>query len=316
MARVKHEKVGIVGVGNVGAAAAFALFVRRTAGEIVLVDKSAHLAEGQAMDLMHGQALVGPVTVRAGGYADLAGAQVVVVAAGAAQRPGEGRRELLPRNAALMSAIAHELDQHAPAAVVIVASNPVDLLTDLLRKCSDRPAGRVFGTGTLLDTVRFRAALGEHYGVDPRSVHAYIVGEHGESEVPLWSSATIGGVALEQLTLVKPFEPPGRQRLFESVRDAAASLIALKGSTSTAIGLVIARLVRAVLEDERSVLPVSVPMRGEYGIESVCLSIPCVVGRHGVEARVVPVVSPAEEEALRSSARELGERLREWERSR
>lgn len=307
---IQRRKVGIVGVGNVGVAAAYALFYRRLASEIVLLDRDTKRAEGEAMDLMHGQALVGRVTVRAGSYEDLADAQVVLITAGAAQHPGETRLDLLNRNADILREIAAGLDRHAPGAILVVATNPVDILTWMLQELSSRPHGRVLGTGTTLDTARFRSLLAQHYGVDPRSVHAYIVGEHGDSEVPLWSSATIGGLPLRDRTVLgRPFDREAMDALFDSARRAAYEIIARKGYTNLAIGTVLAHLVEAILGDQKSVLPVSVRLQGEYGIEEVCLSIPCVVGIDGMEGRVPLEITPEELEGLRRSAAVLRERM-------
>ena len=309
---IQRRTVGVVGTGNVGTAAAYALFNQRLASELILLDKDVEYAEGEAMDLMHGQVLVGRITARAAaGYHDLAGAQLIVISAGVSQSsPEETRLELLSRNADIFSKIIGELDRHAPNAVLLVATNPVDVLTRVAQEESARPPERIIGTGTLLDTARFRALLGRRYGVDPRSVHAYILGEHGDSEVPIWSQASIGGRPLEDSEVLgQRFDPDALQQLFEEARGAAYEIIRRKGHTDSAIGVVIARLARAILGDERSVLPVSVPAEGAYGIEpaGVCLSLPCVIGRGGVEGRVLPELSEAEEKGLRASARVLTE---------
>jgi L-lactate dehydrogenase len=300
---IQRRTVGIVGTGNVGVAAAYALFNRRVASEIVLIDKDHRRAEGEAMDLMHGQSLVGPVTVRAGSYEDLGDAQVVILSAGVGQRPGETRLDLLNRNAEVFREIARELDRHAPGAILVVATNPVDVLTYVLQELSERPNGRIIGTGTLLDTARFRALLGARYGVDPRSVHAYILGEHGDSEVPLWSDASIGSLRLvDGAVLGRTFDREAMDALFEHVRRAAYEIIERKGYTNLAIGVVLAQLVEAILGDQKSVLPVSVRLEGEYGLTDVCLSIPCVIGCQGVEARVPPAPDESELAGLRRSA--------------
>jgi len=307
---VTTNSVGIVGTGNVGVAAAYALFQRQSAEELVLVDRDGERAEGEAMDLMHGQSLVGRVTVRAGGYPDLARCSAIVVSAGVNQQPGESRLALLNRNAAVFREIVAELDRHAPEAVLVIATNPVDILTHIAQRLSRRPSRRVFGTGTMLDTSRFRAALGGHYGVNPRSVHAYILGEHGDSEVPIWSSMAIGGLnPMGHPVNGVAFDPEAMQALFEEVRDAAAAIIARKGYTDTAIGLVIAYLVRVILEDQKSVLPVSVDPQGVYGLEGLCLSVPCILGQDGIEARVPPALDEGEAEGMRRSAEALREAL-------
>ncbi|MEM1128743.1 MAG: L-lactate dehydrogenase [Bacteroidota bacterium] len=301
---IQRRTVGIVGTGNVGVAAAYALFLENLASELILIDVDARRAEGEAMDLMHGQALAGNVAVRAGTYADLAQAQVVVITAGVGQSsPDETRLHLLNRNVAIFRQIVEALDEHAPGAIVIVATNPVDVLTYATQALSVRPHERIIGTGTLLDTSRFRALLGRHYGVDPRSVHAYILGEHGDSEVPIWSAADIGGLPLRDNPVRgHTFDKQAMERLFEDVKRAAYQIIDRKGYTNTAIGVVIARIVRAILGDERSVLPLSVRLDGEYGLRDVCLSIPCVVGLDGVIDRVLPPLAPDEHEALNRSA--------------
>jgi L-lactate dehydrogenase len=232
---IQTRTIGIVGAGHVGMAAAYALFLNRTAGEIILVDKDRRRAEGEAMDLMHGQPYVVPAAVRAGDYADLSGAQIVVICAGVSQQPGESRLDLLKRNAQVLDEVVAQLDRHAPEAILIIASNPVDILTFIVQETSRRPPQRVIGTGTMLDSGRFRSLLGGHYGVDPRSVHAYIVGEHGDSEVPLWSSAAIGGVPIAEATVLgRVFDRAAMDRLFEDVRRAAYEIIARKGYTNTA----------------------------------------------------------------------------------
>ncbi|BBM71262.1 L-lactate dehydrogenase [Rhodothermus marinus] len=308
---LQRRVVGLVGTGHVGVAAAYALFIKGLASELILIDKDTRRAEGEAMDLMHGQSLVGSMTVRAGTYADLKEAQIVIISAGVAQRPGESRLALLNRNAEVFREIIGELDRHAPNAILIVATNPVDILTYVAQELSRRPAEHIIGTGTLLDTARFRALLGQYYGVDPRSVHAYILGEHGDSEVAIWSQVAIGGQRiLDRTVLGRPFDRERMQQIFEEARRAAYAIIERKGYTNTAIGVVIARLVEAILDDEKSVLPVSVRLNGEYGIRDVCLSIPCVIGLQGIEGRVLPELAPDELEGLRRSAEILQQSLR------
>jgi L-lactate dehydrogenase len=304
---IQRRTVGIVGTGNVGTAAAYALFNQGLASELLLLDQDTRRAEGEAMDLMHGQQLVGRITCRAVDYPALSNAQVIVLTAGASQRSSdETRLDLLRRNANIFREIIIQLDKHAPNAILVVATNPVDVLTYICQALSSRPGRRILGTGTLLDTARFRALLGRHYGVDPRSVHAYILGEHGDSEVPIWSNATIGGQAIHERTVLgKPWDAATMQGLFDEARNAAYEIIDRKGYTNMAIGVVIARIVRAVLEDQQNVLPVSTRPEGAYGIKDVCLSVPSVVGLEGMEKRVDPELSEAEREALRASAQAL-----------
>jgi len=309
---IQKRTIGIVGTGHVGVAAAYAVFLRGLCSEIILIDKNHERAEGEAMDLMHGQAFGEPVTARAGAYEDLDRAQLVVISAGVAQREGETRLDLLNRNADVFREIIGQLDRHAPQAVLVIATNPVDVLTYVSQKLSRRPGARVIGTGTMLDTARFRALLGRHYKVDPRSVHAYIIGEHGDSEVPLWSSARIGGVSLVDHTISgHAFDKDAMEALFERVRNAAYDIISRKGYTNTAIGSAIARLVEAVLADQGSVLPVGRLLEGHYAIDDVCLSIPTIVGSSGVREALLPRLSEDERAGLQHSADVLKKSLRE-----
>jgi len=301
---IQRRSIAIVRTGNVGVAAAYALFNQRIASEIILIDLNREKAEGEAMDLMHGQLLVGNVKVRAGTYEDLKNTQVVVVTAGVGQKSqDESRLELLNRNAEVFKNIISELDKHAPNAILIIATNPVDILTYVSQNLSSREPERIIGTGTLLDTARFRSLLGRYYDVDPRSVHAYILGEHGDSEVPIWSQANIGGKPIEHNTLMgKPYDQQALNDLFEEAKNAAYKIIERKGFTNTAIGVVIARIVEGILEDEKSVIPVSVHWDGEYGISDVCMSLQSVIGIEGVKDRVTPDLNDEEIEGLENSA--------------
>jgi len=308
---IQRRTVGIIGTGNVGVAAAYALFNQRIASEIILIDQNKEKAEGEAMDLMHGQLLVGNVKVRSGSYEDLKHTQVIVVTAGVGQKsPDESRLELLNRNAAVFKDIISKLDKHAPNAILIIATNPVDILTYVSQQLSSREPHRIIGTGTLLDTARFRALLGEYYGVDPRSVHAYILGEHGDSEVPIWSQANIGGKPIEHNTIMdKPYNREALNTLFQKSKNAAYEIIDRKGFTNTAIGVVIARIVEGILEDEKSVIPVSVSWDNEYGINNVCMSLQSVIGLEGVKDKITPDLTDEEIEGLTQSANILKESL-------
>jgi len=307
---MKRQTIGVVGTGQVGMAAAYAIFQQKIASRLVLIDVNRKRAEGEAMDLMHGQAYVGRCNVVAGDYEDLGDAQAVIIAAGVSQKPGESRLELLNRNAIIFKEIAAKLDQYAPDAILLIATNPVDILTYVMQRLSQRPANRIIGTGTMLDTTRFRALLADYYNVDPRSVHAFILGEHGDSEVPIWSTADIAGARLLDNTIMgKPFDREAMAALFQKVRRAAYEIIDRKGYTNWAIGLVIAHLLRTIHDDQNSVLPVSVRLAGEYGIDDVCLSIPAAVGIHGVGDRVLPALSHEELPALRRSGDVLKESL-------
>lgn len=308
---IQRQSVAIIGTGNVGVAAAYALFNQRIASEIILVDLNKEKAEGEAMDLTHGQLLVGNVKVRAGTYEDLKDTQVVVVTAGVGQKsPDESRLELLNRNAAVFNNIISELDKYAPQAILIIATNPVDILTYVSQQLSNRAPHRIFGTGTLLDTARFRSLLGHYYGVDPQSVHAYILGEHGDSEVPIWSQANIGGKPLVNHSIMgRPYDREKMDALFQKAKNAAYEIIDLKGFTNLAIGVVIARMVEGVLEDEKSVIPVSVCWEGDYGIDDVCMSLQSVIGIEGIKNRVTPDFNAEEVTGLEKSAQVLKENL-------
>jgi L-lactate dehydrogenase len=307
---LKKQTVGIVGTGQVGMAAAYSIFQQKSASELILIDANKKRAEGEAMDLLHGQAYVGRCNVHAGDYADLQNAQVVIIAAGASQKPGESRLDLLNRNALIFNEIAAQLDQHAPDAILLIATNPVDILTYVMQALSKRPANLIIGTGTMLDTTRFRTLLGEYYDVDPRSVHALILGEHGDSEVPIWSAADIAGKPLLNNTILgKSFNQDAMDALFQRVRKAAYEIINRKGYTNWAIGLVIAHLWRTIQDDQNSILPVSVRLKGEYGIQDVCLSIPTTVGINGIGNPVLPALNEQELQALRHSADVLKQSL-------
>lgn len=307
----KHtHKVGLVGTGNVGIAGAYAMVCQNICPELILVDLDRQRAEAEAMDLMHGQGYLGRLTVRAGDYADLSECQVVIVTAGAAQRPGETRLDLLQKNARIFEKIAAELDRHAPTARLIIATNPVDILTYLMQEMSDRPRHHIIGTGTMLDTSRFRSLLGAHYGVDPRSVHGYILGEHGDSEFPAWSTLTLGGeTPVDRVILGRTWDSTAMDALFVEVRDAAYRIIEGKGYTNLAIGLVIARLTQIILDDLRSVQPVSVRLEGDYGLQDVALSVPAVIGANGREGIVHLDLPEEEQNALQASGKILRENL-------
>jgi L-lactate dehydrogenase len=299
---VSKQQVGIIGAGQVGVASAFAMFVQETCAELILVDIDKKRAHGEAMDLMHGQGYVGRIGVRDGEYADLSDCHVIVIAAGAAQKPGQTRLDLLNSNALIFREIADNLDRYAPDAIVVVASNPVDVLTYMMQQLSQRPRHHVIGTGTMLDTSRFRTLLGHHYGVDPRSIHGYILGEHGDSEFAAWSTVTIGGKSIRKGVLGKDWNPAEMDQLFANVRDAAYLIIEGKGYTNWAIGLVISRLVDMILDDRRSIQPVSALLRGDYGLSDVCVSVPAQIGSNGVQRLIHLELEPGEQQALENSA--------------
>ncbi len=305
------RKVGVIGAGLVGSSFAYALMIRGVASELVLVDANREKAEGEMMDLNHGLSFTPPMKISAGSYQDLEGCQVVVLTAGAGQRPGETRLDLLSRNAAIFRSIVPEVVKYNPGGILLIATNPVDVLTFIALKQSGLSAHRVIGSGTILDTSRFRFLLSQYYQVDTRSVHAYIIGEHGDSEIPLWSLVNIGGVRLQEFAPLKnkTYDQAEMDRLFLEVRDAAYEIIRRKGATSYAIGLGLVSIVESILGDHRRVLSVSTLMTGQYGVQGICLSLPCVLGVDGVEDVLTLNLSPEEEQGFQRSAAKLKETL-------
>lgn len=301
------SRVAIVGVGNVGATCAYALLMSGHAAEIVLIDANKARAEGEAMDLNHAVPFTSPVRIWAGDYADCAGAAVTVITAGAAQKPGETRLDLVKKNTAIFKSIVPQVAQHNPNGIILVATNPVDVLSYVAWKLSGLPAARVIGSGTILDTARFRYLLSQYYGVDARSVHATIIGEHGDSEVPVWSLANIAGMRLTDFCCLQDvkFDQAKMDEIFVQTRDAAYEIIQRKGATFYAIGAGLMRIVEAILRDQSTVLSVSSLIDRYYGIDDVYLSVPAVVDRGGVEALLRLELDEMEIVGLRRSAEVL-----------
>jgi L-lactate dehydrogenase len=300
-----HIKIAIIGVGAVGATAAYALMISGIGEEIVLVDVNEHKAEGEAMDLAQGAPFVRPVNIRAGKYADCAGAQVVVITAGAAQRPGESRLDLVKRNAQIFRDMVPQIAQAAPEAVLLIVANPVDILTYASLEFSGFPPSRVIGSGTVLDTARLRALISQKLQVDPRSVHAYVIGEHGDSEVVAWSRATVAGMPINEFCSQRgrPCDAEMQAQISAQVRRAAYEIIERKGATFYAIGLSIRQIVESILRNQNTVLSVSTLLTGQLGVSGVCLSLPAIVCRDGVEAVLVPGINDDEADAFRRSGR-------------
>jgi L-lactate dehydrogenase len=295
----------------VGATFAYALLLSGLAAEIVLVDRDAERAEGEAMDLGHAVPLARPARVWAGGLEECAGAAVTVLTAGATQEAGETRLDLLERNAAVFDEIVPEVVRHNPGGLLLVATNPVDLLTAHAAAIAERtagvPAGRVIGSGTILDTARFRHLIGQHAGVDPRSVHAYVVGEHGDSEVPVWSSANVGGMPLAAFCAAGgvPYDAAMRESIGRTTREAGPAVAHRKGATYYAVAAGLLRIVEAVLRDQTTVLSVSTRIDGPHGLHGVTLSLPAVVTREGVTRVLETELDAAERAALHRSAEVL-----------
>jgi len=297
-------KVGIVGSGMVGSAAANALVLRGAASEVVLVDQNHKRAVAEAQDILHATPFAHITRVRAGDYADLEGASVVILAAGVSQRPGETRLQLLDRNARVFSDVVTSTLAVVPEAILVIATNPVDVMTQVATRISNLPPGRVIGSGTILDTARFRALLGEHLQISPNSVHAYVLGEHGDSEVLCWSMADAGGIAVEELArqLGRPLDDAARARIDEGVRRAAYTIIEGKGATWYGIAGGLTRIVQSIGGNENSVLTVSTVTEDIEGVGPVALSLPRAVGASGVVRTLWPTLRDDERAALKRSA--------------
>jgi L-lactate dehydrogenase len=272
------------------------------ATDIVLVDINERLAKAQAEDILHATPVSNPVRVSAGDYGSMGGCSVVILACGASQKPGESRLQLLGRNREIFEKVTEQVVRITPGAILVVASNPVDLMTYYVTRQGRTPAAKVIGSGTILDTARFRALLGEHLGISPQSVHAHVLGEHGDSEVLVWSSADVGGVPLEEAArrMGVPVTAEVRARIDERVRRAAYTIIEGKGATYYGIGAGLARIVQAIRDDERTVLTLS--NTDAPGFEDVSLSLPRVVGASGILATLSPSLSLKEHELLTRSA--------------
>lgn len=296
-------KVSVIGAGMVGSAAAYALVLRGAASEVVLVDRNPAMAIAQAQDILHAVPFSYSTRVRAGGYAEVKGSGVVILTAGVSQKPGESRLQLLERNAAVFAEIIPQVLNAAPDAVLVVATNPVDIMTQVAQRLSRLPAGRCFGSGTILDTARFRSLLAEHLGVAAKSVHAYVLGEHGDSEVLDWSSAVAGSVPLLPFAqqLGRPLTDSVRQRIDESVRRAAYYIIEGKGATWYGIGSGLCRIVQAIAADEGAILTLSMVEPAVEGLGPVALSLPRVVGAAGITATAMPNLGDVERNGLRRS---------------
>lgn len=311
-----RRKVVIIGAGAVGVSFAYALMIKGLAEEIVLIDLNKSLVEGEVLDLSHGGAFAPMLAIRGGDASDYAEAALIVVTAGAAQKPGESRLNLLERNARIMRSIAAEIKGSGSTAPVLVVSNPVDILTQIAIEMLDGDRQRVFGSGTVLDSARFRHILSKKCQVDIHNVHAYILGEHGDSEIAAWSLSHVGGSPVTGLCGTcgccdTPLaEAGGREAIQNEVRNSAYHIIDAKGATCYGVGMALVEISAAVLRDQRSVLTVSTLLQGEYGQRDICLSVPCVVGREGI-LRVIPGrLNDDEQRGLDASAAVLRERLR------
>ena len=304
-------RIAVVGAGRVGATYAYTLLLSGLASEIVLIDADRDRAAGEAADLNHARPLFHPTRIWAGDHADCAGASIVVITAGSARKPGETRLDLAQKNAAMTREIIPAVARHAPDTILLVASNPVDVLTHVAWKLSGFPARRVIGSGNILDTARFRYRLGHHCRVDPRSVHANIAGEHGDSEVPLWSLANVAGMRLQDFCAAQglPHDDQVFDTIFAETRDAARPIIERKGATFYGVAAGLLRITEAILRDQNTVLSVCSPIEGLYGLDDICLSLPTVLGRGGAEKVLDLAVSDEERAGLQRCAEILRETL-------
>ncbi|WP_337448622.1 L-lactate dehydrogenase [Corynebacterium pseudokroppenstedtii] len=312
MADQEHRRLGnkivLIGAGDVGIAYAFALINQGVCDELAIIDIDEKKTAGNVMDLNHGVVWASsPTNVKVGTYDDCADAAMVVVCAGAAQKPGETRLQLVDKNIKILNSIIGDVMKHNFDGIFLIASNPVDILTYATWKISGLPKERVIGSGTVLDSARFRSMLGDMYDVAPSSIHAYIIGEHGDSELPVLSSSTVGGVSMRK-KLEKDPELHGRlEKVFEETRDAAYTIIDAKGSTSFGIGMGLARITRAVLQNQNVVLPVSAYLQGEYGEDDIYIGTPALVNRGGIHRVVELELDDHEAEQMKASVAQLRE---------
>lgn len=306
-------KISIIGAGFVGSTAAYALMTSGLASEIVIVDINKDKAQGEAMDLSHGVSFVKPVNIVAGNYEDTKNSDIVIITAGLASKPGETRLDLIHRNLAVFKSIIPEIVKYNPNAILLVVSNPVDILSYITYKLSGFPSERVIGSGTVLDTSRLRYLLGEHFQIDDRNIHTYIMGEHGDSEIVAWNLTSIAGMPIDKYCqdVCKKCGGDFKYSIQEEVKNAAYKIIEKKGATYYAVGLAIRKIVEVILRDENSILTVSTLMKGQYGIDNIYLGTPSIVGSSGVKNILEVPLSESELKSLKASAEALQQVLRE-----
>lgn len=300
-------KVGIIGAGAVGSATAFALIIRGVARKVVLIDQNHARATAEAADIAHATPFAYASKIKAGTYEDLEGAEVIIITAGANQKPGEPRTALLERNVSIFESIIPNIVKYAPDSILLITSNPVDIMTSVALKLSGFPKERVFGSGTTLDSSRFRTLLGYHLGVSPKSIHANVLGEHGDSEVLIWSNAVAGTVQIEELARKynKPFTPEVKAKIDDCVRNAAYKIIEGKGATFYGIAGALARICQAISSNEYAILTVSTFHEKVEDSKNICISYPCIVGKRGVHGEIYPEFSPSEHHDLAVSAKKV-----------
>jgi len=301
------RKIAVIGCGFVGAACAFSLMQSGLFSEMVLIDADKEKAEGEAMDISHGVPFAKPIKIYAGDYEDIVDASLIVITAGANQKPGETRLDLVKKNIAIFQSILPEIKKRNYNGILLVVANPVDILTTVAVKLSGLPENKVLGSGTVLDTARLKHELGNHLDVDARSVHAFIIGEHGDSEIAAWSSANVSGIPLNTFCEMRGHfnHEEAMKRIAEDVKNSAYEIITKKRATYYGVAMAVKRICEAIIRDEKSILPVSSMMHGGYGIKGIALSMPAIVGRSGVERHVPIQLNEEEIENLRKSAKTL-----------
>ena len=306
---VNPRKAAVIGCGFVGSATAFTLMQSRLFSELVLLDVNMEKADGEAKDIAHGIPFAGQMKIYAGTYDDAADAAIIIITAGANQKPGETRLDLVQKNTAIYQSIIPEIVKRDFGGILLIVSNPVDILTYVALKLSGLPEKRVLGSGTVLDTARLKYALGEHLGVDSRSVHSFIIGEHGDSEIAAWSSTNVSGIPLNEFCEMRGHfnHDAAMDAIAEKVKNSAYEIISKKQATYYRIAMSVKRICECIVRNERSILPVSAMMHGEYGIEDITLSMPAIVGIGGVETHVPIALSEEEAEKLVESAKKLKE---------
>ena len=307
MEQVNLRKAAIIGCGFVGAASAFALMQSGLFSELVLLDANQRKAEGEALDISHGLPFARPMDIHAGTYDEMADAAVVIVTAGANQKPGETRIDLVKKNAAIFKSIMAEIRPRNYKGILLVVANPVDILTQTALQYSGLPESRVMGSGTVLDTARLKYLLGEHLRVDSRSVHAFIIGEHGDSEIAVWSSANVSGIPIHDFCEMRGYfnHREAMQRIASGVKNSAYEIIEKKQAIYYGVAMAVRRICEAIIRDEKSILPVSGMLHGQFGVDGVALSMPAIVGKDGIEGHVPIQLNDAETQALRQSADKL-----------
>lgn len=301
---VNSRKVAVIGTGFVGSSSAFALMESGLFSEMVLLDADQNRAEGEALDISHGLPFARPMKITAGTYDDLVDAAIIVITAGAGQKPGETRLDLVKKNVAIFRTIIGEIAKRNCQGILLIVANPVDILTYVALKLSGFPENRVFGSGTTLDTARLKYLLGERLSVDARSVHAWIIGEHGDSQIAAWSSANVSGVPLSDFCSMRGFteHDQNMEDIAEDVKNSAYKIIEKKKATYYGVAVAVRRICEAIIRDEKSVLPVSSIQHGAFGIDGVALSMPAIVGKNGVEKQIPIKLNEKEQMELRKSA--------------